>query len=248
MSVNERRKLDKLRFNQEQFLFLRTMGHELRSPLNSILATSEMMVGNVYGELPPKQLKAAQRILRNSNRLVDLVSATMLYIRAEANALELSSLPIALRELLNQSIAAKRDGAAAKGLNLELVIQPETIQNIQGDPDQIAFIVNELINNAIVFTQSGTIQLQVGSSNANHWTLSVTDTGVGIEPDNLYNVYTPFWRGKDIKQYTEDGNGLGLTIVREFVRLMAGTIDIHSQVGKGTTVKLTLPTNCPCMP
>src|SRR5690349_4745710 len=98
MSLDEPNEQGKMQFNQNQFLFLRTMGHELRSPLNSILGSSEMMVNAVYGEMPEKQLKAAQRIFRNSNRLLNLISAVMLYIRAQANALEFNSLPIALHE------------------------------------------------------------------------------------------------------------------------------------------------------
>src|SRR5882724_70828 len=143
MTTSEAGDQGKMPFNGEQFAFLRTMGHELRSPLNSILGTSEMMVNVVYGELPEKQLKAAQRIFRNSNRLINLISAIMMYIRAEANALEFDSLPISLRELLTKQIATVQERATAKGLKLEITIQPDTIDNLHGDPDQVAFIINE---------------------------------------------------------------------------------------------------------
>jgi len=233
----------KMQFSQEQFMFLRTMGHELRSPLNSILGTSEMMVNAVYGEMPEKQLKAAQRIFRNSHRLLNIINAVMLYIRAEANVLEFNSLPLVVKELLEQCIAAVQERATAKGLTLELTIQPVTVASVQGDPDQLAFIINELLTNAITFTQAGTIQLQAASVDADHWKIIVSDSGVGIPPEEMAHVFTPFWRGPDVKQYTQEGDGLGLSIVREFLRLMNGTIDIQSQAG--TTVTVTLPTSIP---
>ncbi len=234
-----------LQFNRDQFMFLRTMGHELRSPLNSILATCEMMVNAVYGELQPSQARAADRILRNSNRLLNLISAVMIYVRAQANALELNSLPVSLVELLKDQLSRSQERAATKGLSMEMLVQPGVVETVHADPDQITFIVNELLGNAITFTPSGSVRMQVGNADPEHWTLAVTDTGIGIEQENLASVFTPFWRGKDAKQYTQEGNGLGLTTVREFIRLMHGAIDVESQVGKGTTVKITLPNTIP---
>ena len=236
---------ESLQFNRGQFMFLRTMGHELRSPLNSILATCEMMVNAVYGELQPSQAKAAQRILRNSNRLLNLISAVMTFIRAQANALELNSLPVPLVELLKEQFSRSQERATTKGLSMEMIVQEGTIETVHGDPEQIAFIVNELLGNAITFTPSGSIQMQVGNADPGRWALTVTDTGVGIEQENLACVFDPFWRGKDAKQHTQEGNGLGLTIVHEFIRMMHGVIHVESQVGKGTTVKITLPNTIP---
>ncbi len=233
---------EKMQFNKDQVVFLRTMGHELRTPLNSIVATCEMMANAVYGELQPSQQKAFQRVLRNGNRLVKLINEVMLYIRAQANALELNSRPVPLKQLLTEQVSQLRERAGAKNLTIEAVIEPETVETISGDPDQITFIINEIISNAISFTLSGSIRVQLGNAAPGRWKFSVTDTGIGIEKENMAQTFAPFWRGKEAKQYAQDGNGLGLAIIREFIRIMGGTIDLQSEVGKGTVVTITLPT------
>jgi signal transduction histidine kinase len=230
-----------LPFSQEQYAFLRTMGHELRTPLNSIVATSEMMVNAVYGELQPGQARAAQRVLRNGARLTTLINAVMLYIRTRADALELRCVPLSLLELLGKELDQHRAAANAKGVALELVVKPGTDETVSGDPEQIAFMLNELLTNAVTFTPSGSIQIQVANAMPGRWSVTITDTGCGIEPENIPRVFDAFWRGREAKQYSPEGSGLGLAIVREFIRLMDGKIEFQSQPGKGTIVTVTLP-------
>ena len=228
-------------FNEDQFVFLRTMGHELRTPLNSIVATSEMMVNAVYGELQPGQMKASQRVLRNSNRLLNLINQVMLYIRAQAGALELVSIPVDLAALLKDQISKHQERASAKNLTLELTIGPGSSPEQRGDPDHIAFIVNELLDNAIAFTTAGRVQIEAAPDGEDRWTLRVSDTGMGIAPENTGQVLVPFWRGTEAKQIVPEGNGLGLSIVNEFVRMMGGNLTIESTAGMGTTVTINLP-------
>jgi signal transduction histidine kinase len=234
-----------VQFNHDQVRFLRVMGHELRSPLNSIQATAEMMANGIYGELQPPQSKATQRILRNSYRLLELINDVMMYIRAQANALERNSVPVSLKDLLHDQISQHQELAAAKGLVIEMHVQPGMVETVQNDPDQIVFIVNELLKNAISFTESGRIHVNVSDAEPDQWMLLVVDTGHGIEPDKIQLAFTPFWRGAGAKQIAPDGNGLGLAIVYELVRLMNGHIDLESQAGKGTTIKVTLPNVVP---
>jgi signal transduction histidine kinase len=238
---------ENMNFSHDQFVFLRTMGHELRTPLNSIVATGEMMVNSIYGELQPGQKKAAERMMRNGNRLVNLINAFILYIRAQANAVELSSRSVPLKELLNEHVAHCRERALAKGLTLEINIQPDVVETVSADPDQIVFLVNEVVGNAITFTPSGKIEVCARNVDSTHWLLSVTDTGIGIDQENLSHIYTPFWRGPSAKQHDQEGNGLGLPIVREFIRIMKGAIDVKSEIGKGTVVTITLPNSIPAI-
>jgi two-component system sensor histidine kinase/response regulator len=236
---------EKMQFNQDQVVFLRTMGHELRTPLNSIVATCEMMANAVYGDLQPGQQKAFQRILRNGNRLVKLINEVMLYIRAQANALELNSRPLPLKQLLTEQVSQLRERAGAKHLTIDVVIEPETVETVLGDPDQITFIINEILVNAISFSTCGNIRVQMSNAEPGRWKFTVSDTGIGIEQENLAQAFAPFWRGKDAKQYAQDGNGLGLAIIREFIRIMGGTIDLQSHIGKGTVVTIILPNVIP---
>jgi signal transduction histidine kinase len=245
MSLPSSNESENIAFSHDQFVFLRTMGHELRTPLNSIVATGEMMVNAIYGELQPGQKKAAERMMRNGNRLVNLINAVMLYIRAQANALELSSLSVQLKELLNEHVVGCRERATAKGLILVIDIHQDVVETISADPDQIAFVLNEVLRNAITFTPSGKIEVCVRNVDPAHWMLSISDTGIGIDQENLSHIYTPFWRGPSAKQFDQEGNGLGLPIVREFIRLMNGEIDIKSEIGKGTVVTITLPNSIP---
>lgn len=231
---------EELSFTPEQWAFLRRMNHDLRTPLMTIMGSCEMLQEGVYGEIPPKQQRVVERILRNSHRVQDSLMRAMSYIRLKSGALTLSCDSIALVDLLNSLIIEQRNRIGERALSVDLMATPQLPTTVIGDRDQLAFIIRELLTNARNFTPQGRVTVEILPDN-DHWILAVQDTGIGILADELPNVYVPFWRGGNSKTWAPDGYGLGLTIVRALVELMHGAIVIESRATEGTRVTVRLP-------
>ena len=229
-----------LGFDAQQIAFLRTMSHELRSPLNSVMATCEMLLDAVYGDLQPKQFIATERVLRNSQRLLDLIAAISLYARVSAENIEPVIVSFSVKGLLDQEIERHRKTLDEKSLTVELMIDPDVPRTMDGNLDHLTPLMRACISNAVQFTVTGTINIQVSMEGA-QWVVCINDTGVGISAEDLPHVVEPFWRGKYAKQNHRDGNGLGLSIAYEIAQRLGGSFAIQSQVGVGTSVRVALP-------
>lgn len=229
-----------LQFTSEQWAFLRRMNHDLRTPLMTILGTCEMLTDGTYGEASPKQQKALDRVLRNSRHLESLLTHAMTYIRLKSNALVLHSDPIPITEYLNDLLAEGRQRIADKPLALDLIISAQMPAAITGDSTHIALIVRELITNAVNFTPAGKVTVQVAPDH-DQWVLTVQDTGIGFSSDDMRHVFDPFWRGQDAKTYAPQGDGLGLTVAKDLVYAMRGTLEIQSHQAEGCCVTVRLP-------
>ena len=132
--------------------------------------------------------------------------------------------------------------AKQKDLDLTINIDPEMPETIQCDPDWLRQIASNLITNAIKFTKSGGITIDVRPSAQQCWSLRIQDTGIGLEPDHLKNIFTPFWQVDGSTTRTANrGVGLGLSIVHELVIALEGTINVESQPNHGTIFTITLP-------
>lgn len=231
---------DGLEFTPEQWAFLRRMSHDLRTPLMTVLGTCQMLADGTYGETSPKQHKAVERALRNALHLQSLLTRAMTYVHLKSHTLILQSEPIPLLEVLNNLIAQSRNRLGDKPLTLNLVVAPGMPETVTGDPEQLAFIIRELLDNAVNFTPSGQVTIHV-EAHDDQWKLSIQDTGIGIPSEDLGMVFTPFWRGPDAKMYAPQGDGLGLAVVRGLVRVMNGTIEILCPPGMGCSVMVSLP-------
>ena len=236
----ESTEVDSFQFTREQWAFLRHMNHDLRTPLMTILGTCEMLADGTYGEASPKQQKALDRVLRNSRHLESLLTHAMTYIRLKSNALALHSDPIPIAEFLNDLLAEGRQRIADKPLTVGLVILAEMPATITGDSMYLAMIVRELITNSVNFTPAGKVVIQVVPDH-DQWVLTVQDTGIGLASDDIGHVFDPFWRGQDAKTYAPQGDGLGLTVVKDLVYAMHGTLEIQSQPTAGCCVTVRLP-------
>ncbi len=244
--TNQRLKLtaeDLRRVSRAKTEFLAKMSHELRTPLNSILGFSEVLFDGTFGALNERQKKYADNILSSGKHLLALINEILDLSKVESGKMELEMSLIPVQGCLEEALGL------AEGLFLAKKIQPsieldEATGSIRADPRKIRQVVFNLLANAVKFTpEGGKVGIRARKTDG-EVEIAVWDTGVGIDPKNLESVFTAFSRVESAYTKETEGAGLGLTISRRFVELHGGKIWIESEgVGKGTTVKFTLPAN-----
>ena len=233
--------------NRAKSEFLATMSHELRTPLNVILGFSEILARDA--NLNTEQQQTLQTILRSGEHLLSLINDILDLAKIEAGKIELIATPFNLHHLLANLIEMLQVRASRKRLVLNLEIAPDVPVMVEADEAKLRQILINLLGNAVKFTQTGTISLrarlwtgysQQRSKNLKFLHLEVEDTGVGIDPQELEQIFQAFDRGRAGRQAAE-GTGLGLTICQSFIQRMGGRIEIESLVGVGTIARCYLP-------
>ena len=234
--------------------FLTVMSHEIRTPLNGILGMSDLLMDAQAQASSP--LDAEQRehlqLLRESAQALDLVISDVLdYSRIESADLRFDSAPLSPRQLLEQVVEMRRPAARARGLALSLSIDASVPSWLLGDAARLAQIVDNLLGNAIKFTEQGGIAVGLSSQpqaeGVHELHLSVEDSGVGIAPDQQQRIFEAFSQAADPATRRHGGTGLGLAICARLARLMGGSIAVDSEPGRGSLfhVRLRLPDCAP---
>lgn len=223
--------------------FVAMVSHELRTPLNAILGYSEMLKEGHYGGLNEMQQKTASRILKNSQRLLDIVSDLLTKAQIEAGTLKIKMRPFTPTEL-DEGLHSVMDKLAAdKNLYLTSKIDPTLPELLNGDPQRLQQVLVNLVNNAVKFTSSGGIHIQMYLVSPDFWAIDVQDTGPGISLEDQRLIFEPFRQLEGIVTRQHSGIGLGLSIVKKLVDLMQGKIFLKSTIGKGSTFTIILPVN-----
>ncbi len=225
--------------------FVSMVSHELRTPLNAILGYSEMLRDAIYGEVNDKQANAADRILKNSRRLLDIVSDLLDKAQIEAGHLSLTYVQFPTTELVENLHSVMDKISADKGLSLTSAISDDMPNTIYNDPERLQQILVNLVNNAIKFTKTGGVSIRVYHVTKEHWAFDVTDTGPGIAIEDQKYIFDPFRQIEGTATRAHGGIGLGLSIVKRIVDLMGGRIFVQSTVGQGTTFTVILPFDPP---
>ncbi len=234
--------------------FLTVMSHEIRTPLNGILGMSDLLMDAQAQASSP--LDAEQRehlqLLRESAQALDLVISDVLdYSRIESADLRFDSAPLSPRQLLEQVVEMRRPAARARGLALSLSIDASVPSWLLGDAARLAQIVDNLLGNAIKFTEQGGIAVGLSSQpqaeGVQELHLSVEDSGVGIAPAQQQRIFEAFSQAADPATRRHGGTGLGLAICARLARLMGGSIAVDSEPGRGSIfhVRLRLPDCAP---
>jgi PAS domain S-box-containing protein len=221
------------------------VSHELRTPLGAIIGYGEILQERIYGPLTERQANLVARLIANGQRLVSLINDLLDRARLEAGKLKLQFVSFAPRQLLDDLLSATAPIARAKNLEVVTHITPAVPDTLQGDPQRLLQILINLVGNAIKFTEHGAINVKLDQPDEAHWSLRVSDTGVGIPPDDQPHVFDVFRQADSSATRQHGGAGLGLSIVKQLVALMGGTIDLVSVVGQGSTFTVTLPLNHP---
>ncbi len=239
--------------------FLANMSHELRTPLNSIVGYSELLLQNLYGPLSEKQRDRLEKVHRNGRNLLSIINDILDLSKIEAGRLDMSLTMTDLEPLIEEVLPTIEPQAQTKGLNLKVELQTRMPQ-ILADPIRIRQILINLLSNAVKFTKEGNVTLQVcsilvknGQSNMmplpitgwlsdGYWAIvSVSDTGIGIAPENQAEIFEEFKQIDSSTSREFEGTGLGLAITKRLVEMHNGRIWLKSVLGVGTTFFVALP-------
>ena len=222
--------------------FLATMSHEVRTPLNGIIPMLDLLQSS---KLALDQREMLSTALQSARQLLRIVDDILDYSKLEANALQLESVGLNLREMLDSVIRLLERQAQAKGLRLTLHIAPEVRMAFRGDPVRLRQIISNLIGNALKFTERGSITVHVGriKETRTHHELrfEVRDTGVGISPEAASKLFSAFSQADASTTRVYGGTGLGLAICKRIVDLMGGRIGVDSELGRGSTFWFEIP-------
>ncbi len=225
--------------NKAKSEFLAAMSHDLRTPLNAIGGYADLAAEGVYGPVTEPQRKAMERIRRASNHLLSLINDILSFAKIEAGRLQLQIADVPVNELVSGAVAMVEPQATKKGLSVGFCRGAAAVQ-LRGDRERVTQILTNLLTNAVKFTASGSIAIELHAVE-NELSVAVRDTGRGIPPDKLAAVFEPFVQAGRSTEEQQQGVGLGLAISRELARAMGGDLTVESVVAEGTTFTLRLP-------
>jgi cell cycle sensor histidine kinase DivJ len=221
--------------------FLATMSHELRTPLNAIIGFSEMIAQEQTLMLGAAQRKEYAQLINDSGQhLLSVVNGILDMSKMESGNFEIASEPFAPRTSLMHCCNLLALKARENGIDL-VTDAPQDLPVMTGDPRAFKQIVLNLVANAIKFTERGGHVTVTAAVSGSQLTLCVSDTGVGIAPDDLERIGAPFFQAGKTYQRRHEGTGLGLSIVKSLVALHLGELAVQSRLGEGTAVTVKLP-------
>ena len=219
--------------------FLANMSHELRTPLNAIIGFSEVLAQGMFGEINAKQTEYLQDILESGRHLLSLINDILDLSKIEAGRMELELSAFDLPQAIQNALTLVRERALRREIALQHAID-DRVAGIRADERKVKQVLLNLLSNAIKFTpEGGGIEVRAAPVDG-MVEVSVTDTGVGIAPEDQETVFEEF-RQVGTADRKAEGTGLGLALSRKFVELHGGRIWVKSQVGVGSTFTFTLP-------
>lgn len=219
--------------------FLASMSHELRTPLNSIIGFTGIILQELAGPLNPEQEKQLKMVQKSSKHLLTLINDILDISKIESGRMEIESVKFDMSELVRETILGLRSMAENKGLLLELSVD-ENIGEITSDPRRIKQIIINLVNNAIKFTDEGSVDVRCYLKDGFIYS-EISDTGIGIKKNDMKHLFGRF-RQLDYGLARErEGTGLGLVISRRLAELLNGEITAQSTYGKGSVFTFSFP-------
>ncbi len=241
---------EELRENNDKLLqmdrlkdeFLANTSHELRTPLNGIIGITESLIDGAAGALPKPVASNLSMVLASGKRLANLINDILDFSKLKHRDIQIRKTTVDIHSLADMILALSRPFIRGKDIQLVNAIPPHTY--VEGDPDRLQQILQNLIGNATKFTHEGAVEVGAirSPSDAGEWReIYVSDSGIGIAEEKLDSIFESFEQadGSTAREY--GGTGLGLTITKQLVELHGGTIRVESEVHKGSRFSFTLP-------
>ena len=223
--------------NAAKSAFLAAMSHEVRTPLNGVLGMAQAMARDA---LPPKQAERLEVIRQSGESLLGILNDMLDLSKIEAGKLQMETLEFDLGDLISGAHNTFSALAAQKGLQFDLYVSNRAEGAYLGDPLRLRQVLNNLISNAVKFTEKGLVEVDVDRQEG-RLVIAVRDTGMGISPEALTRLFDKFEQGDLSTTRRFGGTGLGLAICRDLVRLMGGEISAASVINQGATFTVHLP-------
>jgi signal transduction histidine kinase len=222
--------------------FLNQVSHELRTPLAVILGYLECMTDGLYGEIEAKHREILETVAKQSSHLKNMIDQILIYSRLESSKQPLRTQEFSVQRLCSDLSETFDFLCKQKGLAITWQV-PQDLPPLRTDPERLKEIVSNLLQNALKYTDMGSIRVSVANRpKSDLFVFEVADTGLGIPEHHLSSIFEPFIQAhKTSTGNSRGGIGLGLSIVKKHIEQLNGTIRVESQVGKGTSFAVTLP-------
>ncbi|HYF88812.1 sensor histidine kinase [Azospirillum sp.] len=231
--------------NRAKSEFLANMSHELRTPLNAIIGFAEVLDSEFFGTVNERQKSCIADIHDSGRHLLDIVNAVLDMSKLESGQFELCEEPVEVHEAVGHCLMMVRDRAASGGVVLNNLVTG-TVATLWVDQRAFKQVILNLLSNAVKFTPGGgsvtiTAGLDQEGNGDGGFRLSVADTGIGIPPEFMADLFQPFRQADNAANRRYEGTGLGLSISKNFIDLHGGTLTCDSTPGTGTTMTIRLP-------
>lgn len=221
--------------NRAKSQFLANMSHEIRTPINGILGMNTMLLKECRDE---QLIEYSKNIQSAGNTLLSIINSILDISKVESGKMEIIPVKYELFSLLNDSFNINQVRAGSKGLHLEIHVNPDIPSGLYGDEVRVRQIVNNLLSNALKYTEKGTVTLSIGFERREdrkfYLQISVKDTGIGMKEEDLDKLFTAFARFDEERNRNIEGTGLGLRLTKSLVDMMNGEIAVTSVYGKGS--------------
>jgi hypothetical protein len=218
------------------------MSHDLRTPLNAIIGFSDLLAQETAGQLNDKQKRFVHHVGNGGRFLLQLINDILDLSKLESGQLALNRQEFLVEAAVPEVLSSLTPLATAKKIELKSVIEPNLW--VSADPLRVKQVLYNLLSNAIKFTPEGGVVQMQASRNGSYAKLSVTDTGVGIRPEDQAVIFDEF-RQVGEESAKKEGTGLGLAIAKRLIEQHGGEFSVESEVGKGSRFSFTLPVEAP---